>query len=95
MGTLKENIQHDIHILEPKSLHNVFILDRKIESKNMGMTTNNTTSNTYRENNVPSSNPPQRLTPKLLDEIRKNVSPLIGTTIIVRDKSVERRNYST
>ena len=32
------------------------------------MTTRKTFSNTYRENNVPSSNLPQRLTPQHLDE---------------------------
>ena len=61
MGTLKENIQHEIHILEPKSLENIFSLERKIESKNMMMTTRRTTSYTYRENNVTPSNPPQQL----------------------------------
>ena len=35
MGTLKENIQHDICILEPKPVENAFSLERKIESKNM------------------------------------------------------------
>ena len=36
----------------------------------MAMTTKNTTSNTYRENNVPSFKPPQRLTPQQRDERR-------------------------
>ena len=40
---------------------------RKVESKNMVMTTRKTFSNKYRENNVPSSKPPQRLTPQQLD----------------------------
>ena len=68
MGTLKDNIQHEIHILEPKSLENDFSLARKIESKNTAITTRRTTSNTNRENNVPCSNTPQRLKPQQLDE---------------------------
>ena len=43
---------------------------RKVESKNMAMTTRKALSNTYRKNNVPSSKPPQRLTPQKLDERR-------------------------
>ena len=42
---------------------------KKVESKNMAMTTRNTTSNSYRENDVP-PNQPQRLTPQQLEEIR-------------------------
>ena len=45
---------------------------RKVKSKNMEMTTRNAFSNTYRENNVPSSKPTQRLTPQQLDEKREN-----------------------
>ena len=41
----------------------------KVESKNMVMTTRNTTSNTYRENDVP-SNQPHTLTPQQLQERR-------------------------
>ena len=37
----------------------------------MVMTTRKAFSNTYRENNVPSSKPPQRLTPQQLDETRE------------------------
>ena len=46
------------------------MVERKVESKNMATATRRTTSNTYRENNVPSSNPPQptRLTPQQMDE---------------------------
>ena len=45
------------------------MMARKVESKNMAMTTRNTTSNTYKENNVP-FNQPQRLTPQQLEESR-------------------------
>ena len=37
------------------------------------MTTRNNFSNTYRENNVPSSKPPKRLTPKQPDESRERL----------------------
>ena len=38
--------------------------------KIMAMTTRKAFSNTYKENNVPSSKPPQRLKPQQLDERR-------------------------
>ena len=44
------------------------MMERKVESKNMEMTTRKAFSNTYRENNVPSSKPPQRLKPQHPDE---------------------------
>jgi hypothetical protein len=44
----------------------------KFESKNMSMATRRTTPNIYRENNVPSSKPPQptRMTPQQWEEIK-------------------------
>ena len=45
-------------------------MEMKIESKNMEMTTRNSTSNTYRENDT-TSNQPQRLTPQQLEERRE------------------------
>ena len=45
-------------------------MERKVENKNMAMNTRKAFSNTYRENNVPSSNSPQRLTFQRLDETR-------------------------
>ena len=70
MGTLKENIQQEVCLLEPTSLYKAFIVARKVESKNMA--TRRTTPNTYTKHNVPSSNPPQpkRFTPQQLDERR-------------------------
>ena len=49
------------------------MVEMKVESKNMTMATRRTTSNNYRENNVPSSNPPQptRLKPQQMNEIRE------------------------
>ena len=57
IGTLKDNIQHELCLFEPSSLEKAFMMPRKVESKNMAMTTRNTTSNTYRENDVPSNQP--------------------------------------
>jgi hypothetical protein len=34
---LKDNIQHEVHLWEPKSLENVFRVVRNIESKNITM----------------------------------------------------------
>jgi hypothetical protein len=61
IGTLKDNIQHEDHLWEPKSLENAFRVARNVESKNMAMATKRTTPNIYRENNVPSSKTPQQL----------------------------------
>jgi hypothetical protein len=58
IGTLKYNIQHEVHLWEPKSLENAFKVARNIESKNMAMATRRTNPNIYRENNAPSSKTP-------------------------------------
>jgi hypothetical protein len=70
IGTLKDNIQHEVHLWEPKSLENAFKVARNVESKNMAMATRRTNPNIYRENNAPSSKTPQptRLTPQQLEE---------------------------
>ena len=96
IGALKDNIQHEVRLFEPTSLEKDFMVARKVESKNMATATR-TTSNTYRENNVPSTNPPQptRLTPQQLEETRENVYALIVTASIVRDISVARGSYYT
>ena len=46
------------------------MMERKVESKNMVVDTRNTTSNTYRENGVPYSNQPRRLSPQQVQERR-------------------------
>jgi hypothetical protein len=68
--TLKEKIQHEVRLWEPKSLENAFKVSRNVESKNMAMATRRTNPNIYRENNAPSSKTPQptRLTPQQLEE---------------------------
>jgi hypothetical protein len=58
IGTLKDNIQHEVRLWEPKSLENAFKVARNVESKNMAMTTRRTNPNIYRENNAPSSKTP-------------------------------------
>jgi hypothetical protein len=95
--TLKDNIQHEVHLWEPKSLENAFRVARNVESKNMAMATRRTNPNIYGENNAPSSKTPQptRLRPQQLEERKKKVYALIVTTSTVRDISVVRRNYST
>jgi hypothetical protein len=70
IGTLKDNIQHEVFLWEPKSLENAFRVVGNVESKNMAMATKRTTLNIYLDNNVPSSKTPQptRLTPQKLEE---------------------------
>jgi hypothetical protein len=70
IGTLRDNIQHEVHLWEPKSLENAFRVARNIESKNMAMATRTTTPNIYQVNIVPSSKKPQptSLEPQQLEE---------------------------
>jgi hypothetical protein len=70
IGNLKDKIQHEVHLWEPKSLENAFRVERNVQSKNMAMATRRTTPNIYRENNVTSYKTPQptRLTPQQLEE---------------------------
>jgi hypothetical protein len=42
IGTLKDNIQHEVLLWEPKSLENAFKVARNVESKNMAMATRRT-----------------------------------------------------
>jgi hypothetical protein len=70
IGILKENIQHEAFLWEPKPLESAFKVETNVESKIMAMATRRTTPNIYRENNVPSYKTPQptRLTPQQLEE---------------------------
>ena len=72
IGTLKDKIQHEVRIFEPTSLEKSFMVERKVESKNLKMVAWRTMPNNSKESNVPSTNPPQptRLTPHQLEEIR-------------------------
>jgi hypothetical protein len=70
IGTLRDNIQHEVCLCEPKSLENAFRVERNVEIKNIVMAIIRTTPNIYRENNSPSFKTPQpiRFTPQQLEE---------------------------
>eukprot|EP00253_Pinus_taeda_P028955 PITA_28955 len=70
IGSLKDNIQHDVRLSEPDSLQKAFRLARKMESKIMA-TKKHTTYN-YKDGSVlaPSLPQPIRLTPQQLEEKR-------------------------
>ena len=51
MGIVMGIIQHEVHLFGPKTLEHAFILERKLESKNMA--TRNLVTNNYKENHVP------------------------------------------
>ena len=71
IGTLKDNIQHEVHVLEPDSLEKAFRVARKIESKIMA--TRRSTTHNYKDGNVvaPSFPQPTMLTPQKLEEERE------------------------
>ena len=64
IGTLKDNIQHEVRVLEPDSLEKAFRLARKFECKIM--VTRKPTTQFYKEGSVATSRFPQptRLTPQ-------------------------------
>jgi len=70
MDSLKENTQHEVHLLEPGSLDKAFSVAKRIEGKNMA--TRRVATNTYKECNFPTPRltQPTMLTPQKLDEIR-------------------------
>ena len=70
IGTLKDNIQHQVHLWEPDSLDKEFRLARKIECKIM--VTRRPTTHFYKEGSVstPKFPKPTRLTPQKLEEKR-------------------------
>ena len=72
IGTLKDNIQHEVRLFEPTSIEKAFMVARKVESKNLAMATRRTTPNISKESNVPSTNTsqPTRLTPQQMAETR-------------------------
>ena len=69
IGSLKDNIQHDVCLWEPDSLEKAFRLARKMERKIMA--TKKDTTHNYKDGSVVSSLPqPIRLTPQQLEEKR-------------------------
>jgi len=68
--TLKDNIQHEVHLWEPYSLDKAFMLAIKIESKIMA--TREPTTHNYKDGSIaaPSLPQPTSLTPQQLEEKR-------------------------
>eukprot|EP00253_Pinus_taeda_P025302 PITA_25302 len=71
IGTLKDNIQHEVRLWEPDSLEKAFGLARKIERKIME--TRKPTNHNYKDGSVvsPILPRPTRLTPQQLEEKRE------------------------
>eukprot|EP00253_Pinus_taeda_P002118 PITA_02118 len=71
IGTLNDNIQHEVHLWEPGSLEKAYRLARKIQRKIMA--TRKPTTHNYKDGSVvtPSLSPPTRLTPQKLEEKRE------------------------
>lgn len=69
MRTLKESIQHEVHLFEPKSLEHAFIMTRKVESKYMA--TRKLVTNNHRVNHAPFPKL-KRLNPQQMNERREN-----------------------
>ena len=71
IGTLKDNIQHDVCLWELDSLEKAFKLARKMESKIMA--TRKHTTHNYKDISIVSPSLPQpiRLTPQQLEEKRE------------------------
>ena len=59
IGILNDNIQHEVCLFERTSLEKDFMVERKVESKNLVMATRRASLNTPRDNNLPSPQPPQ------------------------------------
>ena len=95
IGTLKDNIQHEVHILEPNSLEKAFRLARKIEFKIMA--TRKPTTHFYKDGSVvtPSFPQPTRLTPQQLEEKEKKGFAKVVIENTLKVISVLRRNYFT
>ena len=69
IGTLKDNIQHEVCLWEPDSLERAFSLERKLERKIMA--TRKPTTHNYGSVVSPSLPQPTRLTPQQLEEKRE------------------------
>ena len=71
IGTLKDNIQHEVHLWEPDSLEKAFKMARKVERKIMA--TRKSTTHNYKDESVvaPSLPQPTRLTPQKLEGKRE------------------------
>ena len=70
IGTLRDNIQHEVRIWEPDSLEKAFRLARKMERKIMATRKPTTHNHKYGSVVVPSHPQPIRLTPQQFEEKR-------------------------
>ena len=72
--TLKDSIQHEVHLWKPDSLEKAFNLERKIESKIMA--TRKPTTHNYKYGSVATPSLPDttKLTPQQLEEKRETPS---------------------
>jgi len=95
IGSLNDNIQHDVHLWELDSLEKASRLARKMERKIMA--TKKHTTHNYKDGSVlsPILSQDIRLTPEQLEKKESNgfVTVVIENTLKVI--SVLRRNYST
>ena len=95
IGTLKDNIQHEVRILELDSLEKAFRLAREIECKIM--VTMKPTTRFYKEGSVATPRFPQPT--RLTTQHWKKKEQKGFTTVVIENKlkviSVLRRNYFT
>ena len=70
IGTLKDNIHHDVRLWEPESLEKAFRLARKMERKIMATRKHTTHNYKYGSVVAPSLPQPIRLTPQKFEEKR-------------------------
>eukprot|EP00253_Pinus_taeda_P024406 PITA_24406 len=70
IGTLKDNIQHEVRLWEPNSMEKAFRLARKMESKIMATRKPTTHNHKYGSVTAPSHPQPTRLKPQQLEEKR-------------------------
>ena len=68
IGTLKDNIQHEVFLWEPDSLEKPFRVERKVESKTMAIRKSTTHNYKYGSVDDPSLPQPTKLTPQQLEE---------------------------
>ena len=92
--TLKDNIQHEVHLWEPDSLEKAFMLARKIGCKIMA--TRKPTTHIYKYGSVspPRLPKPTRLTPQKLEEkITKWIFYSCDTKYTRGHKCVEKKLF--
>ena len=94
IGTLKDNIQHEVRLWEPDSLEKAFRLARKMEIKIMA--TRKPTTHNYKHGSVvtPSLPQPTRLTPQQLEEkIEKRLCYNYDSKYTKGHKCVEKKLF--